>query len=873
MKTFWKLIQPENTKEKVVVLLAAALLYIALFHPLMVFARWAGAALIAVPVAAAGWLFGPAIGILAGLAGIGLNAALFFLLDGMQGVARLLAGWPGNLIVLGVGFGVGVIEKEIGKSARLPIELTSRERFFSTLGLAITNLLDPALELHERCFHLAHHLASLFTADYAYLLQWNASQGQMNLLTTTDPNRNHVTQFVLDENQADAHSIYIGQDQAVILRSERPPRRIQIFTVQDLSLDAHSELALPLVSGVYKFGVIVFCFDNARRLSSEQILFAQFASAQVSLALCAAEQDLQIKKHLQQANALLRIERTLSETEQVGLEALLQLIVNSAQELIPVAQKVVLHLVDTENQVLIPRAVASMGKIAKTKLNMRLGEGIAGRVIAAGKTISISDVRAAPHFIGSDLSANYRSLIVAPIKKNQSSVIGTISIDSEQENAFTPDDARLLEAFGVQAAVAIENARLLETARQDLQEMNVLYHISRRLAVTLEPDLLIRDITVLLHEIFGYYHVQVLVADPQTGDWIVRHASGEQAALVMQHGNRIRPGEGIIGYVAELAQPFVTNDVEAVVSFLRNPLLPDTRSELTVPIKIDGKVVGVLDIQEKAPIQFAQRQMNLMMTVADQLSVALQKANLYQELQTSLQQEKEMRAQLLQSDRLALVGKLLASVSHELNNPLQAIQNALFLIKNDEHLSKQGQQDLQIVLSETERMASLIGRLRAAYRATQTEEYQAISLNDLIRDVHALTATSMRHANVRFAFHPDPALPLVPVIEDKIRQVILNLFMNAIEAMPGGGEFTVHTQYLPEQEQVLLTFADTGPGIHPEIYSRIFEPFVTNKENGTGLGLTISADIVHQHGGQIQAENNSTGGATFKIWLPIEREK
>lgn len=230
-----------------------------------------------------------------------------------------------------------------------------------------------------------------------------------------------------------------------------------------------------------------------------------------------------------------------------------------------------------------------------------------------------------------------------------------------------------------------------------------------------------------------------------------------------------------------------------------------------------------------------------------------------------------MRSQLIRNERLILAGRLLASVSHELNNPLQAIQNALFLLKEEEQLSEQGKKDLAIILAETERMASLIGRLRATYRAAQAEDFQPTLLNELIQDVYALTSTYMRHKSIRFTFHPDLNLPVISVIPDKIRQVVLNLVMNAIEAMPQGGELTVSTRYLPEQSEILMTFADTGPGINPSIQDRIFEPFVTDKETGTGLGLTITADIVQQHNGKIRAENLPTGGALFEVHLPMRR--
>ena len=325
-----------------------------------------------------------------------------------------------------------------------------------------------------------------------------------------------------------------------------------------------------------------------------------------------------------------------------------------------------------------------------------------------------------------------------------------------------------------------------------------------------------------------------------------------------------------MGYVAETGTSFVTNNVNEVVFFHANPFLPNTQSELAVPIKVDGGVVGVLDIQHEPPHLLSDRDLQLTTAVADQLAVALQKANLYTDLQKSLQQEQAVRSQLLQSERLALVGRLLASVSHELNNPLQGIQNALFLLKEETDFSAQGRQDLGIILSETERMAALIERLRNAYRPVRVKDFQPVQLNHLIEDVYALIATHMRHKQIAFEFIPDSESPRVCGISDQIRQVILNLFLNAVEIMKPGGCLTVQTQRLLSQKEVLLSVKDTGPGIDPEILPSIFEPFITSKPTGTGLGLTITLDIIHQHRGRIEAENSQEGGAIFKIWLPIE---
>ena len=292
-----------------------------------------------------------------------------------------------------------------------------------------------------------------------------------------------------------------------------------------------------------------------------------------------------------------------------------------------------------------------------------------------------------------------------------------------------------------------------------------------------------------------------------------------------------------------------------------------------MPVKIDGHILGVLDIQQVPPRSLGPRDIQLVSAVADQLAIALQKANLYAHLQTSLQTEKTMRDQLVQNERLATMGRLLASVSHELNNPLQAIQNALFLLREEKGISAQGKQDLDIVLSESERMAALISRLRATYRPAQVGDFHPMQINDLIEDVYALIATHLRHNEISFEFYPAPNLPAIPGLVDQIRQVLLNLLMNAVEAMTTGGRLTVSTQYLMESREILLKVTDTGIGIKPSILHSIFEAFITDKETGTGLGLTISYDIVTKHGGRIQAENNPGRGATFSVWLPTEHRE
>ena len=509
---------------------------------------------------------------------------------------------------------------------------------------------------------------------------------------------------------------------------------------------------------------------------------------------------------------------------------------------------------------------------ANNNLKIHPNEGVAGQVVVSGETINIGDVRTDSRFLGSNPMPAFRSRMVAPVQSGEQR-LGTISVQSNMVSAFTEAESRLLSALGTQAAIAIDNAHLLESTQQALKETNALYRINQGLVVSLDPQELLQDVVELLQKNFGYYHVQIYVVEPDTGDFVLRAGSGEIGRELKEKNHRLHAGEGIVGYTAETSEPFFTNDVDEVYFFVRNPILPDTKSELAVPVKIDNRILGVLDIQQVPPSTLTQRDIQLVSAVADQLAIALQKANLYADLQTALKVGKAIRSQMLQSERLTVMGRLLASVSHELNNPLQAIQNALFLLKEENGISNQGRQDLEIVLSESERMSALINRLRATYRSAQIEDFQPTQINNIIEDVYALISTHLRHNEISFEFYPDPELTEISGLTDQLRQVILNLLMNAVEAMPTGGRLTVSTQCLKEAGEILFKVSDTGKGIDPLILPNIFDAFITDKERGTGLGLTITYDIVTKHRGRIQAENNPECGATFSVWLPCGRRE
>ena len=226
-------------------------------------------------------------------------------------------------------------------------------------------------------------------------------------------------------------------------------------------------------------------------------------------------------------------------------------------------------------------------------------------------------------------------------------------------------------------------------------------------------------------------------------------------------------------------------------------------------------------------------------------------------------------AGMLQAARLAAVGQLAASVAHEINNPLYATRNALFLLEGDLPEELRQSPFLDIARSELTRIANIVQRMRDFYRPPRGR-MEAHDLTRLVEETLTVASLNLRQTNIQVIFTPAADMPPVVCDADQLRQVFLNLMLNAIDAMPDGGTLTVRT--IAGSTVALVEIQDTGTGIPESIRERLFEPFFTNKPQGTGLGLSISAHIVTQHGGQIEVESEEGSGSVFRVVLPYQQK-
>ena len=845
-----------------------AILYIATF-PVLKFPI-----LVGFPVILAAWFYGVPGGLLAAVLAIPMNlflTARFVEPLNWQSIFLNRDGFLiGHILTALVGIIVGYFRKAYESLLQLEVRLHSQERFLTLSKMVMVKILESRKS--DRLFdEIATHLTNLFVADYGYITRWDPIQEKTFLMASTIPQESTALYAELKPIEARISEHVLQSGEVLLIEDvQKTPHVIFPSDFINGSVHARSAICLPLTTQEYKFGTAVLAYNALRHFTNEDQEYAEQVGPLIALSLWTVRQDRLNQQQLNESRTLMEIGQALSETERTGLGVVLQLIVDSARQLIPQAEKAVIHLVDKDNDSLVPQATSGFAhnELNTPYLGMHIGNGAAGHVLRDGTTINIADVNSDPRFLQTGIQPAYRSLLVSPVQ-TASKKLGTISIESERANAFSEHEAQLIKALGNQAAIAIENSGLFETTSRSLEELNALYHINQRLVASLDADVLMKEVVDLLQQSFHYYHVQVYLISSEHRDSILRQGSGEIGARLKDIKYRLLPGEGIVGHVAYTSKPFFTNDVDKVVFFVRNPLLPLTKSELAVPIKLDGEVLGVLDIQQSPPQRLTERDLQIAGAVSQQLAEALQKANLYTNLQTSLRQEQAMRSHMIQSERLALMGKLLASVSHELNNPLQTIHNALYLLREEVRRSGNDLEDLDIISEEIDRMATLLERLRSTYRPLHTYEFKPVQVNDIIEDVYKLLSTHLRQKNISFEFHPDADILPVMGLFDHLKQVALNLFINAVEAMPQGGHLCVDTYALADEHEVAFSIQDNGAGIDPDLLPRIFDPFVTNKETGTGLGLTITHEIVQQHGGRINAENNPTGGAKFTVWLPV----
>jgi PAS domain S-box-containing protein len=489
----------------------------------------------------------------------------------------------------------------------------------------------------------------------------------------------------------------------------------------------------------------------------------------------------------------------------------------------------------------------------------------------ADRPAELGTITEAPHPVA-EAHKGFDDVVCVPLTA-YGQMMGFLHLARQDPDAAAELDEGLLSTIGRQLGIALRNAQLYQQARQ-VDRLQAVNEITTAVVSSLEMDEVLCQILEKTCRALGAAEGSVLLRDADTGELVFAMTlEGDGNDL---QGMHLEPGQGVAGWVAEHDRAVYVNDVEqdarfceaidAVTGF-------ETHSLLCAPMGHRGEMLGVLEFVNKQDGAFDNEDLKLLEAVASIAAVALKNARFYGDLKQLLREREETQAQMIHTEKMSALGRLMASIAHEINNPLQAVDGYLSLA--EEKLDDPGRVDalrryLRIAGEEVDRISDIVSRTRDFYRP-EREGFWDVDVETLIENVLLLTRKKLEHSDVTVEHTGPEELPTVEANADQLKQVFLNLVINAVEAMPEGGTLYIRTALEREADVVRIEFEDTGVGMSQEMMDQVFEPFVTTKEEGTGLGMSISYGIVQAHNGAIAVSSEKGAGTTFTIRLPLEQ--
>jgi PAS domain S-box-containing protein len=556
-----------------------------------------------------------------------------------------------------------------------------------------------------------------------------------------------------------------------------------------------------------------------------------------------------------------------------------------------------------EGDDLVFAAAAGIGAEKLIGLHMLAAAGIAGQALYSGQSILVNDAHRDPNFydqIDGVTGLQTQSLMAVPLMI-KGTPHGVIEAINKLTGTFDERDLSLLESIAASAATAMDNARLFAAVSHELieheraaleiralnknlerraQELSALNRSGQAITAAIDLEsvqqLVLAEVKSLLNVAAAAVSLRVAARNGEGYDLLLTLAGD---GLQPQNNLRLPDSVSIIGPVIQSGQSVLLNDVAANESHqpehvdLGEKIGIKVSSLLAVPLMFKGSVEGSVAAFNKLDGPFEQHDLEILEVITYSAAIAFKNAQLYRHLERTLVQEQRTRAQLIQAGKLNAMGRMVASIAHELNNPLQTIQNCLFLVQADVPAETKSRQFLDIAMVEVKRLSNLVAQLRTVYRPSVDDQQITLEVSKILDEVQLLLAPYFAEHAVRWEYVTPPGAYAVTGVVDQLKQVFLNLGLNAADAMrPNGGTLRVEVLLRNDGRQVGVAFRDSGVGIDPADLPNLFDPFFITKETGVGLGLAICYDIIHKHGGNIAVDSQPGQGATFTVWLPLASE-
>lgn len=491
-------------------------------------------------------------------------------------------------------------------------------------------------------------------------------------------------------------------------------------------------------------------------------------------------------------------------------------------------------------------------------MELALGQGITGWTALHGRALIVPDVREEPRYIS--VRPNIRSEMAVPME-DQGMVIGVVNVDSEEVGAYDESSLKILTLLTNEATRVVSRLWLIQQLRTKANQLESLVVMSQRLAGEIDSDVLMEALARQAHHLIDGEGSALFLLGPDEKELHLHSLlSGE---IFSKESATIPLNHSALGAVIHRKKQVEVNDLNFTEEndFLAIIQREGFTSMLASPIIFGEETLGVIIAYTRQSHRFNNEEKKVFQTLAEIGAIAIQNARLYARIFAS---EESMR----RNEKLTTLGMLAAEIAHEIRNPLTVIKllfESLDLQFTEEDLRRT---DVQVIGEKLDQLEEIVERV-LSFGRTRTGMHTRQDLSAMVGDTLKLVRLKLHQQKIDLQFEPPPQQIFVDVNKGQILQVMLNLVLNATQAMPEGGYIRIETS--ADEDAAHLTITDNGGGIPESIQGEIFESFLTDRPDGTGLGLSISKRILRAHRGDIELARSSPEGSTFRFWLPLSK--
>ena len=450
--------------------------------------------------------------------------------------------------------------------------------------------------------------------------------------------------------------------------------------------------------------------------------------------------------------------------------------------------------------------------------------------------------------------------------------------DALVTSSVTADD----QGCNVGLVVIIRDIDKIKLTAQRIEKQNARLATLNAISITVSSSLDLKEIlnksiekilNILISKSIRIY----LLDETKTKLILTAHQGLSKKFIAMDYIKNRKFGDGLLGQTILTGQTSIADNViRSSDPYMEALNQEGLKSTIYIPLSSQGKMVGVMCVSSYSRVQYSDELVEFLSAIGRQIGMAIQNANLYKGMQNAYQELKDAQEQVIRSEKLASLGKLAATIAHEINNPLAAVltysrllmklmQRKLFGSERLEDIKRY----LETIERETSRCGEIVKNLLDFSRQTNIS-VRTHQIEDIINRAIALLKHELEINNIQLVKNIDPDIPMIKCDFKQIQQVLLNLMSNAAEAMPHGGVLNITARPVPERNHIEVVISDTGEGILPRDQENIFEPFFTTKEEGKGVGLGLSVvyGIITKHQGTIRVVTQPDQGCSFYVELP-----